>query len=79
MHRAGPWSDGALLSDIDDVATLLQHAQSRNFERWPVLGEYIWPNDFEAEERQSYQEEIAYLKEWLLDRTGWLDDQLEIR
>jgi hypothetical protein len=71
----GPWSDDALLNEIDNTAALLSEAQQRNFERWPVLGEAIWPNDEGAEERQTYEEEIAYLKEWLLARTAWLDSQ----
>ena len=75
-HRAGPWSNEQLIADIDETVELLQEAQVRNFYRWPVLGEYIWPNDFGAEERSSYEEEIEYLKEWLLDRTAWLDQEL---
>ena len=75
QHRSGPWSDDQLTADIDSTAALLQQAQARNFERWPVLGEYVWPNDFAAEERSTYQEEIDYLKQWLLARTAWLDQQ----
>ena len=74
-HRAGVWSDETLLADIDQTAALLNAAQSRNFERWPVLGEHVWPNDFGAGDRHSYAEEITYLKEWLIERTAWLDTQ----
>jgi hypothetical protein len=74
-HRLGPWSDDALLAEIDTTAALLSDAQQRKFERWPVLGEAIWPNDDGAEERHTYEAEIAYLKEWLLARTAWLDSQ----
>jgi hypothetical protein len=75
LHRLGPWSDEALISEIDKTAALLENAQLRNFERWPVLGESIWPNDEGAEDRETYEEEIEYLKQWLLDRTDWLDSQ----
>jgi len=74
-HRQGPWSDEALLADIDKTAGLLQPAQVRNFERWPILGESIWPNDEGAEDRHSYEEEVDYLKRWLTERTAWLDVQ----
>ena len=75
QHRSGAWSDDALMADIDATAELLSEAQARNFDRWPVLGEYVWPNDHGFEDRHTYEEEVAYLKEWLLDRTAWLDTQ----
>lgn len=75
MHRQGPWSDAALIADIDETAQLLGQAQARNFERWPVLGTYVWPNDAGAEERRSYADEVQYLKQWVTARTAWLDEQ----
>jgi hypothetical protein len=33
-----------LLKDIYDTAELLDEAQVRNFNRWRILGSYIWPN-----------------------------------
>ena len=47
-----------------------------NFERWPVLGESVWPNDPGAEERQTFEDEIAYLQSWLTARLAWMDSQL---
>jgi hypothetical protein len=44
MFRQGPWSDEALVRDIDAAAALLSEVQVRNFQRWPVLGERVWPN-----------------------------------
>jgi len=75
LHRAGPLSDASMLEDIDATAALLEQAQQRNFERWPVLGEQIWPNDEDAMERHTYAQEVAYLKAWLTARTAWLDSQ----
>lgn len=65
-----------LHADIDEAAATLEVAAGRNFDRWPVLGEYVWPNDFGAEERQTYAEEVSYLKEWLEDRAAWMDAEL---
>ena len=75
QHRNGAWANSTLVADIDQTALLLQDAQSRNFERWPVLGEQIWPNDTDALERSTYDEEIAAFKAWLLSRVAWLDSQ----
>lgn len=78
QHRSDAWSDAALIADIDATAMLLEEAAARNFERWPVLGEYVWPNDFGAVERTSYAEEVDYLKTWLLARAAWIDQELNL-
>ena len=75
-HRAGAWSDAAIEARIDEAVGVIQPAVDANFERWPILGEEIWPNDAGAEDRLSYAEEVAYLKSWMLQRTAWLDSQL---
>ena len=62
-----------LLTNIDNWAKLLDEAQVRNFERWPILGSYVWPNWFIA---NTYQEEIAWMKNWLKDRLTWMDNQI---
>jgi len=49
---------GQLLQDIDDSAMLLNEAQIRNFDRWGILGSYVWPNWFIAD---TYNEEIDWM------------------
>lgn len=71
--RAGPWRDERLLADVDSLASRLGEARIRNFQRWPVIGTYIWPNAFVG---NSYEAELQYLKQWLLQRTAWLDAQM---
>jgi len=62
-----------LLDRIDAYATLLKDAQQRNFERWRILGNYVWPNWFIA---NSYKEEIDWMKGWLTDRVVWMDQTI---
>ena len=69
--RNGAYADEAIISYIDSVAQVLEEPQKRNFQRWNVLGRYIWPNNFIG---NTYAEEIDYLKNWLTDRTAWLDE-----
>jgi len=59
---------------IDSVTTVLDEAQVRNFERWPVLGEWVWPNVFVGE---TYQEEVDYLKNFIIERVKWVDENIE--
>jgi len=71
--RDGPLHTDSLLQFIDDNATLLADAQVRNFDRWPVLGEYVWPNSFVG---NTYEEEVDFLKDWLVERLDWMDSNM---
>ena len=62
-----------LLGMIDGYAALLEEPQRRNFQRWRILGQYIWPNWYIA---RTYREEIAWMKDWLSDRLTWMDGQI---
>lgn len=64
-----------LLAEIDGYADVLAQSQVRNFQRWPVLGTYVWPNAPGWEERLTYQDEINWMKNWLVDRLAWIDAQ----
>ena len=65
-----------LMGDIDQAAEKLSEAQARNFQRWPVLGEYVWPNAPGWEERTTFEAEVAHLKSWLAARLVWMDSAL---
>jgi hypothetical protein len=46
-------------------------AQQRNYERWPILGEYVWPNyNWYGND---YTDEVAFFETWLFNRIGWID------
>jgi hypothetical protein len=59
-------------SYIDSLTTLLDEAKTRNFQKWPILGEYVWPNYYVG---NTYPEEISYLKSWIKRRVEWMDKQ----
>lgn len=71
--RNGPLRTDKLVQLIDSNKDLLKEGSVRNFERWPILGEYVWPNDYIGE---TYDEEVAFLKQWLLARLDWMDDNM---
>jgi len=71
--RDGFLSNENLASAIDSIANVLEEAQVRNYERWPILGTYVWPNQFVG---ASYQEEINFLKQWTIDRLEWMDSNM---
>jgi len=66
-------SNNQLLQDVEDTATLLDESQVRNFNRWHILGSYVWPNWFIAD---TYYEEINWMSGWLEQRLNWMDGQI---
>lgn len=68
--RQSTLSDTVLFQYIDSMANLLEIPAQRHYQKWPILGNYVWPNNFIG---QTYQEEITYLKNWISNRTAWMD------
>lgn len=59
---------------IDSTSTVLNEAQIRNFQRWPIIGQRVWPNYYVG---SSYRDEVNFLKNWIKDRLTWLDNNLD--
>ncbi len=69
-------------STIEDVITLLEtdesnpntyyalygEAMNRNFERWSIMGSYVWPNTQAIVEITTVKGQIDYLHDWLTER-----------
>ena len=70
--RTNAFATARLLARIDTFAASLDEAQKRNFEKWPILGRPVNPNYFVG---SSYQEEIDWMKKFLLTRLDWIDQQ----
>lgn len=74
--RSGPLATDKLLADIESTVTLLTHggaAESpvnRNFQRWDILDEYVWPNYYWGGD---YDDQVAWLRTWLTGRLDWMD------
>ena len=68
--RTSILSDERLINYIDSLGTVLEEPAQRNYDRWPILGVYVWPNNFIG---NTYQEELTYMKNWILARTAWMD------
>jgi len=71
--RAGPYHLDSLFAFVDEKVELVEPAAGRNFLRWPILEEYIWPN---ATVTGTYAGEIEYLKDFLAERIAWLDNNI---
>ena len=64
-----------IMAKIDSMATQLtaQGAMNRNSQAWPRWGQYVWPNQYIA---QNFNDEVSHLKSWIHDRLAWMDQQL---
>lgn len=71
--RSNVFSDGMIFGYIDSLVFALQEPIRDNFRRWPVLGQYVWPNSFIG---NTHEEEISFLKNWLYDRLHWMDNNI---
>jgi len=69
-YRQSFLSNQSIINTIDEQVAKLGPAVNRNFERWPVLDQYVWPNPII---HNSYANEISFYKQWILDRMSYLD------
>ncbi len=71
--RQNLFSNQNLSNMIWGFRDLLSEAQVRNFTRWPILGQYVWPNWYIA---PTYQDELNWMNNWLMTRLAWMDSQM---
>jgi len=68
--RQNIFSNQHILEMTDSLSSLLAESQVRNFNKWKILGTYVWPNYFIG---NTFESEINYLKSWVNYRLNWLD------
>ena len=97
--RQGPWSTERMLADIDEAVNVLSNGNSRlanprasepsnpisrNYDRWNVLGTYLWPNCFFGQgscpsspvgRPNDYGDYINIMRDFVEKRTAWIDTQ----
>ena len=70
-YRRDPFSTANLLADVDAAAAAIDEAQVRNFQKWNILGQWVWPNYYVA---ATWQDEIS-LDEAMAAEPGRVDGQ----
>lgn len=60
---------------IDSVAYLLDEAQQRHYEKWPILGINVGTEE-SGEQPLTYAGEIEKFKNWIHRRLTWLDENM---
>ncbi len=71
QHRL---ADDEIHAVIDSILVLIDEAKDRNYQRWPILGEYVWPNyNWYG---NTYEDEVEYFEGFLFNRLHWMDYNL---
>ena len=74
--RTNILSNENIISMVNEKYSLLKNetnVANNNFNKWKIFGIYIWPNSFIG---NNYFEEIEFLKNWIINRTAWLDESI---
>lgn len=61
---------------LDSMTDLLGDAVTRNYERWPTLGTYVWPNSSFYAQASTHTEVMNIMKDWLAQRVLWMDENI---
>lgn len=75
QYRESNVSDRNIMATIDSLTSVITShgAVERNSMAWPTWGEFVWPNYYISTD---FEDEIAYLKQWLTERIAWMDSKL---
>lgn len=72
-YRENELSNKRIFELADSLLAEIGEASERNFQRWPVIGEWVWPNYYVG---NTYMEEVTWLKSWITSRLYYLDQAL---
>lgn len=73
-ESGGIFSDENITKLIDGLQAELQQPQARNFQKWQILGQYVWPQPEPIS--RTWQGEVDELRTWLRKRLIWLDSNM---
>jgi len=64
-----------IFADIDQTAAYLKLSQQKNFTKWNILNQYVWPN---AVVLGNYDLEVAYMKDFITKRVAYIDEAMKV-
>jgi subtilisin-like proprotein convertase family protein len=70
------WMDTSFLfHHIDSIASRVASTQARHYKKWPILGRNVGTPEL-GEQPLTYLGEVRKLKDWILRRLNWLDNNM---
>lgn len=72
--RQNELSNDNLEYALDSVLAYIDQARQRNYERWPILGQYVYPNyNWQGND---YNDEVEFFENWFFNRLSWIDNNI---
>ncbi|MDX9692320.1 MAG: CotH kinase family protein, partial [Acholeplasmataceae bacterium] len=65
-----------ILDTVPILAESIRSQANSNFERWPILNQYVWPNPYEVQNARSFTAQTYVLKDYIEDRSIWLSQAI---
>jgi hypothetical protein len=72
--RAKTYSNDSIFGFLDELIEQVRLARERNYEVWPVIDQAIFYPGYYME---SYENEIAIMKDWITKRLEWIDNNVD--
>lgn len=72
-NNTKPLLMSVLNNELPSQIEKVRISANANFERWPILGVYTWPAPSGVMGRQTWNSELNYLTNWILNRITYLD------
>lgn len=69
-------SESYINSFLEEYKVILEESQERNFAKYPILGQYVWPNPFFFQTAATHSIAIDLMQDWINSRISWMDDNL---
>jgi hypothetical protein len=72
--RTGTLSNVSIMNSLDSLNNVVKESQVRNFQRWPILNYYVWPNAYCC---GTFNQHNTALRNWILQRLVWMDANMK--
>lgn len=73
--RTNILSPAGLHARIDRIAAEISEPASRDYQRWPRMGQYIWPNPPGIVPITTFAGMTTWIKNWTSNRFNWIESQ----
>src|SRR5205823_13278828 len=73
--RTNVLSSTNVIARAQELSSMLSEAAARDFQRWPRLGTYVWPNPPLYSTPKTYAGIMQSFTNWIQDRYTWIDTQ----
>ncbi|MCF8359279.1 MAG: CotH kinase family protein [Prolixibacteraceae bacterium] len=74
MYREDALSNETILGYMDELVEQVCEVLERNYEIWPIIDKELFGPGYYV---NSYENEIAYMRNWIEQRLAWIDDNID--